>query len=136
MIAAIPIDQIDAYWPDVSPLLEKALEHGAGDLTLDYVYNDLKSGEEILLVVWDKEIKAAITMEIVEGRRTRWVNTVLCGGTDADSWLQEWLDAAVRIAEEQEAELLATGRRGWLRKLKPYGFEELQTVVRYGRRII
>lgn len=130
MIGAIRRDQIDAYWPTVEPLLEMALEHGDGDLTIEDVYSDLMDGTQILLIAYNQGIKAAITMEIVTGRRSRWLNVVLCGGEDSDEWLEEWKEAAEQIAEEQEASLMVTGRRGWLKKLKPFGFKEAYTVAR------
>lgn len=136
MIAAIPRNQVDDHWLKVKPLLESALEYGDGDLTIEDVYSDLMDGTQVLLVVYDGPIKAAITMEMVKGRRKRWMNTVLCGGSDTNDWLPEWMDAAEELAREQGAELMVTGRRGWLKKLKPFGFQEAYTVARYERREI
>ena len=58
------------------------------------------------------------------------MNILLIGGEDSDNWFDETMKAFAEIANEQQADVITVhGRRGWVKKLKQYGYDEIHTTV-------
>ena len=130
MIIAIQPYNLDSVWIEIAPLIEKGLFFNTGDITLNDAHDRIESGEYLLICATQgNEIQAAIVVELVtQSRKT--CNIVLAGGTDMDNWLDDFMNEIKSLAAEQGAEALTImGRKGWLRKMKPYGFEETARIL-------
>lgn len=57
----------------------------------------------------------------------------ITAGSDLDEWMDEFLEIAAAVARDYECVELRglAARQGWLKKLKPYGWEEVFTTIRY-----
>ncbi len=130
MIIAIPPESLDEAWLQVEPLLSKGLAFNNGDITTEETYDRISDGTYLLVCsMLGNEIQAAFAVELVTNHR-KTCNIVLAGGQDIDSWLDDFMDTIRSLAKEQGAEALTImGRKGWARKMKPYGFHETARIL-------
>jgi len=130
LIVAIPPEQIEDIWIQVSPLLEKALNKNPGDIDLELVRERLESGEYLLMcAIENDKILASFAVELVNEKR-KTANIVLCGGERMDDWLDQFMDTIKPLVRDQGCEAITImGRAGWQRKMKPYGFSETARIL-------
>lgn len=105
--------------------------YGRGELDADDIDAALLDGTMLLLVFCrGGEYLAAVVAELVDKPRYPICHIVAAGGRDSDDWLDVWWDSVQELAREQGArQIFVSGRKGWERKLKPYGFEHAYTVI-------
>ena len=132
MITPIPVNKLDSVWHTVSPLLAKALEYN-NELDLNDVLDGILREEYLLMVAVEAAgIKAAFVLEMVEKPLKRICNIMLCGGTDMDSWLTDYLDQVYVIAEAQGADsVYVMGRPGWKKILASHGFKQIGSIYEH-----
>jgi len=130
LIVAIPPEQIEDIWVKVSPMLEKALNKNPGDLDIDDVRDKMFSGEYLLMcAVEGEDILASFAVEIFSEKRKK-ANIVLCGGEQIDEWLTPFMNVIKPLVKEQGCDVLTImGRKGWERKMKPFGFCETARIL-------
>lgn len=107
--------KIDEIWPHVAPILAKAFEEIAADLTLESAEQSLRSGSGLLWIVWSDQrriIAAAIT-ELWETPRHKICVITACAGSDLESWKHYMTDLEQYARAEGCAILRVAGRRGW-----------------------
>ncbi len=123
-IVAIPRDEIRDWWPWIEPGLAETLKHGIGQYNSDDVLNRLLNDTWLLFMVMDNDsLVACQVVRIVESQK-RLFEIAVCWGSDMDKWLDDILEAFIRIAKDFKCvELAINGRPGWVRLGKPRDFK-------------
>lgn len=131
-IAGITSDRIDDVWDRCSKFIEMGINHSQCELsTMDY-YDRLVAQEMQLWVVYDeeKQIKCALTTEVIEYPRKKVCRIVSLGGRNLDEWVERWLDILERWAEENDCDSIETYcRKGFIKKLEKFGYTNTYTVL-------
>lgn len=134
VIGAVPANMIDLIWDRVEPLIKTVEEKAPDDISLEVVRERLLSGNNLLVTVSSgPEIIAVNVIDIKEldtGMKILYIP--ITAGTDMENWIREFLDIAKAIALDHGCDELRgmAVRDGWLKKLKPYGWEPMFTTVR------
>ena len=118
------------YWPIAKEYLAKsaALSHGAFDL--DDIYRRLVSKDAQLWCVHNGDIKAVIVTQIMIYPKQKRLKLFLLGGEDMAKWEPMVSDVWDRFAKENGcAGIEISGRRGWARNAKQYGYEEQEVTM-------
>ena len=131
-IAGITSDRIDDVWDRCSKFIEMGINHSQCELsTMDY-YDRLVNQEMQLWVVYDeeKQIKCALTTEVIEYPRKKVCRIVSLGGRNLDEWVERWLDILERWAEENDCDSIETYcRKGFIKKLEKFGYSNTYVVL-------
>lgn len=134
-IAAIPIPLLDVVWPKCEPILKRATDLSHGETTTNIAYQKILNGHTLLLTVVDEgEIIACVTAEVRtfdSGLKALFLPLV--AGDDMDGWIEQIYNISILLAKEHgcgEVRGICV-RKGWSRKLKPLGWEDCHTVMRY-----
>lgn len=130
-IYGIETSMLDRAWDEIKPFIELGLEHAQDELTAIDVYNLIKQHVVVPIVMgYEGEILAVVTLELSEKPNKRIMSLMTAGGTSIDKWLDEFLEIATQLAVEQNCDAIyITGRRGWEKKLKRYGYNYAYTVL-------
>lgn len=135
IISAIPVELIDPIWPLVKDHLQKVIDISRGEVTLEALHKRFMKTDAILITInRGKEIVAVNTLEIRtsdDGKRSLFIPVT--GGSELEMWMDQFLEVAKSIAKEHNCIRLRglAARKGWLRKLKPLGWETIYHVVEY-----
>lgn len=133
IIAAVPATLIEVLWDKVTPHLQRVVDVAHGEITLDSVKAKLIRGDALLITISDQDsIIAVNTMEVRyfdSGRKAMFIP--ITGGDNLDLWMDRFLKVAKAIAKDHGCDELRglAVRKGWMRKLAPYGWEEVHTVI-------
>ena len=109
--------------------LQRAIDHSNDELDIDAMYQRIRDDDMILLIAADSagKIYASCIVEVREfdtGKRVLAVTTL--NGYQMAAWLDELIMALRGVAVHLEcSEVYATGRSGWLKKLKKHGFRPI-----------
>jgi hypothetical protein len=109
-------------WPEAEALLEPARQRGRFESVIE--------PDEALYVVLDgDELLACATAWLGEREGEKLVEVKLVGGSDYRRWIGE-LDKVIGAAASQAgaARMVAIGRAGWAKALRPHGWAQLQSV--------
>ena len=130
-MVAIEHKQIETIWPRVKDHIQAALSHSKGEISLETIKGRLLENRSLLLLACENVvILASIVCELVDTDNGRVCNIVTCGGSDSDTWLDEWYNQIVPIAKDQGCVRISlNGRKGWEKRLKKYGFEHAYTTL-------
>jgi hypothetical protein len=114
--------------------IARAVEYSDGEETEETVFNGLMTSNMQLWLVgneFDETIIGVLVTKVLNyADKHREVHIVAAGGKEVDKWMQ-YLDILEAFAHQQGATALRMhGRRGWQKKLKPFGFEERAIVMR------
>ena len=131
MIAAIPRQDISGLWPVIEPYIDRALKFTFGEYKSNDVKDKAMDGHVIFFVVSkDGLIQSVISAEMVETPHKKYMNIVTTAGINFDEWIDDTVDTIIAVAKEQGAEdITMIGRKGWLRKMKKYGFKHKYTAL-------
>lgn len=115
------IKNIDEVWDRAKPLIEPALDHAEGEMTIEDVKKKLSTGKMGLLVINDFE--AVCTIEFVEYSRISALRVVTLAGHNMELWLDELLQYIEKWAESYKlGRIEHLGRKGWVKVLEKYGY--------------
>lgn len=130
-IYGIDIHMLDEAWHEISPMIQKGLDFAHNEMNLSDVYKLIKDKTVVPIVMsFNGDILAVVTMEICEKPQKRIMALMTAGGTELDQWLDEFLEVAFHLAEEQGCDAIyINGRPGWSKKLKRYGYNHAYTVL-------
>jgi hypothetical protein len=117
--------QLASTWDQHAPLFERALEQSwqPGD-NLATVSKILAQGKAWCIdVTMNGQILASVVVERIETKGGDFLNIWLCAGSAIDEWLAEILAFIEDWAAMMNTKgVMLSGRTGWQRKLKGYGY--------------
>ena len=123
---------IDAVWPDVEAMVERALRHGQGDeVTVDDIRQQAVDGAMGVLVVTLEKVVGVCVFRIVDAQvRKVWVD--ILAGVDLDSWADAIESALNQIKEGIGATCVeGSCRPGLARYLKRRGWRRKSIIMEY-----
>ena len=130
-LTGIPSQEIDEIWDACLPFIELASKKGQEEMSAKDIYNFCKDAKMQLWIVFDSdaEIKAVVTTEIVNYPRKKVCRVVTLGGEEIDNWLHS-ISVIEAWAEEKGCHAIETFcRKGFIKKLEKYGYEQTYTVL-------
>ena len=134
-ISAVPSNLIDLVWDQVEPLIDKVVEKAPGEIVTSLVKERLLANDELLMLVseGDKVIAANVVTVRTLDSGVRALYIPIVGGSRMNEWMSDFLSQVELLAKDYNCTELRglAARKGWLSKLKPYGWEEVYTTVRY-----
>lgn len=119
-IVNVKVENVDAIWPHVAPLLLKCFEKAPGYLTPGELWQMCRSGHAFLLIAHEGEALAGASVWCFE--TTFGQHSFVCkalAGANLDQWVKPIFDAARVMAKQGGATAItATGRVGLQKTLK------------------
>ena len=117
-----------AAWPRVADLIQLALDEGWGEMNIGDVWERVQAGlMQVLVVLDDEKILAALVTEVVDYPRRRALRVVFAGGEGMEDWVEEVDQLLLVGAKKVGAQgIEICGRAGWGRALR-----SLQYKVKY-----
>jgi len=133
-ISAVPAGLIDYIWDDVAPLLQRVEDKAPDDIHSPTVKRELEAGNKMLITITREQTLLAINVLDVRtlDSGTKVLYIPITAGDEMDLWLDRFLEVAIDAAKAYHCTELRgmAVRKGWLTKLKPYGWEEMFTTIR------
>lgn len=131
-IACPSLEQINACWDEISPLIQRACDHSNGELSTDVILRCINEGSLMLVVVYeDKKLTAAVTFEQTNfetGKRV--MNIQVAAGDNVDAWFHQIEQLAESLAKRYQCDdIYIIGRKGWAKKMKHLGYSEVHTIL-------
>ena len=120
-------------WPQVQPIIDRALVHSHGRLDASSQFDLLINGTDNLWVATkDDEIIAAIVTEVATlPTGMKLLICLFCAGKEFSEWSEEMHQKLVSFAKDNDCKAMElTGRKGWTRLLKRWDWETEYTVFR------
>lgn len=119
MIACVVApEHVEQHWPAVAPMIEKALEHGMGEYTLDDAKEMAASGAwRLFMAVKPGEVVAAGLGQIDDYPRKRvfWIRVL--GAVDSAA-LEVMRELTEQVGRAAGCNVIAfAGRPGWVRSV-------------------
>ena len=128
-IAGVPAEEAGKWWPVVSEWCVAALEYGCGLLELEDIVAGVAARDMQMWLVFDDDRPVAVCItEILSFPRKKMLSAFIIGGVGLESWVGQLDDTLTRYAQGQGCTVLnGSGRRGWERVLKKFGWEHPAT---------
>lgn len=124
--------RIDEVWPEIEPMLEEAIKYSDGKFTAKCVKDALTTKEMQLWVAVNKKekIQAFAVTQIVNYPAKRVMIIMFASGSCLEKWLH-FIHILKNYAEYQDCRSIEIyGRKGWEKKLAPYGYQTIHSVYR------
>jgi hypothetical protein len=128
VIAMVPPTMVDFIWAKCLPHFEEVAKKAPEDIGIDTIHDRILEGHTLLVAILDgDEVVAINTMDVQtldSGNKVLYIP--ITGGSRMDEWMERFLDIAHGVAAVHDCiELRGLAvRKGWLRKLSDYGWEE------------
>lgn len=128
---AVPPYAVDEVWSEISPFIQKGLDYAHGEMGIDDVKQMVLNDVVVPIVMAHQgKVLAVVTMEISEKPSKRVMSLMTAGGEELENWLDEFMHVADKLAIEQGVDAIyVTGRKGWEKKLRRYGYNYAYTVL-------
>ena len=128
-VYGIPTQMVDSVWPHARAILTPAVKDET-DMTLESVYDDLKTGVFHLWIIGNYDAVAVTQLQDRPKRRVAWIQFI--AGYDMPTWFDEWLKAVEFYAQAAGCEAIEfSGRKGWLKHAKKHtNYKPTWTVFR------
>jgi len=124
------IEAIDSVWDEASPLLQKAIDHSFGEVSIQDVYKNLTEGQSKLIIITDERLIAAAVIEPVDYPQIRTARISFLGGERMGDWIPAIIEFITIWSEESGMDgIEVIGREGWVKMLKPLGFKKAYTHI-------
>ena len=121
-ISGVPPWHARGVWPLAGPWTEDALKQGAQMVTADEVLEAIEEGRIALWLVLEDGVAVASFTTMVEGQGLTWFTL---GGHGIERWLPDVDKLLTLLARAMGCRRVQLrGRRGWTRKLAPFGWKE------------
>ena len=125
-IVELQRDQAADVWDELVPFVRKALAFDIySTITLDEIEKQVAGGYARVLICADGErlLAANVVQLFKNAMGERVLHVLATAGDEAHRWLAELIDALNDLAALEGAiAVTMSGRPGWARKLRPYGF--------------
>lgn len=122
---------VSQEWPEAKPFIEKAVPYAHGEVTIAHLEEALMNGLTRLITIREDGVMiAAVILSIHHYPAKKVCQVSYAGGDGMDKWAKQGFPVVIEVARAAGAKsILVQGRRGWLRELKQYGFEEYSTLI-------
>jgi len=118
--------EADGLWPEIESFVADALRHDMfNTISVDEIQRQISSGYAVVLATASREqLLAATVCQLYKTREgERLVHVLTTAGTDSDRWLPQLIESLKTLAQTEHCGgVTMSGRPGWARKLKQYGF--------------
>ena len=121
-------------WPCYRQMLERACEYSLLDNdNVEEYRKDCISGSKLLVEIGNDSASMGVAiLEVIETKEGDALHVVALAGEDMGVWLDDFIDFLRHTSKRLEchAGVTLSGRVGWVRELRRYGFEHLYTIMR------
>jgi hypothetical protein len=114
-------EEILTYWPNISPHIDAALEHSAGEITTFQTFQQAMIGQiHVWAYVDQDKITSAFATRFLIFDNTKSLQIMACGGAVADWELTQPVHSAFeQFAKDNECQNIQIwGRKGWVKRLE------------------
>ena len=126
MIALIHPSMLDEYWPVIEPYIIKASERGGSDLTIDEIKEACRHDYRAGILEQDGKVVGGIVFQIYAER----LHIVSLAGELRAGWCNEMEEDIDLLAAELGRSIISlSGRPGWERKLRQFGYRANKDVL-------
>jgi len=131
-ISVVPPQMVPLVWDKAEPLIQRGAERAPDDISIDKTYNKLITGSQLLILI--TKGTEVIAVNVLDTKTTdagvKYLFIHITAGDELESWVAQFLEVAKAIAKEYGCKKIrGTGRPGWARKLKQYGWEASHQTV-------
>ena len=130
-LTGIPSQEIDEIWDACVPYLDLVEKKGQGEMATEDIYKLCKEAKMQLWVIFDNDanIKGVGTTEVLIHPRKKVCRIITLGGVGFDEWMHS-ISVIEAWAEEKGCHAIETFcRKGFIKKLEKYGYEQTYTVL-------
>jgi len=130
--SGVQSSMIVGIWPVVEELVEKGLDSEQGFYDAQDILGLLKQKKMQLWVAIDageKKIVAVMVTQIAGYPKGKACWLVLVGGAEMDGWIKFMKIIKAWAKHEECDRILSFSRDGWIRRLAPYGFKKMRTLI-------
>lgn len=133
-LAAVPAALVELLWDQMEPLIDLVVAKAPEDLVTSVIKTQLMEGSTMAVIVYREQIIIAVNVLDVKsldsGMKVLYVPII--GGAELDLWAEDFMVMLKVIAKDYGCSELRgmAVRKGWMKKLKPLGWEEMFTTVR------
>jgi hypothetical protein len=122
-IIAIHPDDLAAWWPRLSPGVERCLKWGLGIQTERSLYERIGDGEFMLFAAMQDDEPLAAVVACIRQGDVKIFDVGYCWGTQVDEWIEPIYQAFETIGQQLGCEQMAfNGRPGWRKLARNMGF--------------
>lgn len=130
MIKYLSPADVSKDWESIGPLLQRVLDKFDYGSDASDIYADVISGRRVMWSINDLEGLAVLSVTNLPKFSTLDVDCL--AGDNMDKWLAPFIDQLTKYAKVLGCKYVdASGRKGWIRQLKQFGFKEASYDVRY-----
>lgn len=131
MIREVPAESLHRYWPQIEPLIAKALSHGQGDeATPAHIARNIMQGvSHLWAIVEDDRIQAVCVVSVID-TMVRKVFVEVLAGENMSAWVAELQQALADYRDLLGARCVeASCRPGLVKVLKKMGWKSKATIM-------
>jgi len=114
-------EEILNYWPQISPHIDAALEHSAGEITTFQTFKQAMNGQMHVWVYVDQDtITSAFATRFLIFDNRKSLQIMTCGGSIADWKVTQPVHSIFeQFAKDNECQNIQIwGRKGWVKRLE------------------
>jgi hypothetical protein len=127
-------DQALQNWPEISMMLNRALEHGQGESTLtDYMRKIINYNAQCWAIVGESGLEGCGLTEILTYAQHKTLHIIVFAGSNFEDQAKHF-QSVLDFAKHNGCKSVEQwGRDGWMRMLPKYlpKFKKVYTVMRY-----
>ena len=134
-VTVVPRRMLDFVWDQCEPLIERVAKRAPDDIvtaiTKQNLFND---AQRLIIISKGDSIYACHVLDVRtldSGKNVLYIS--ISAGEDMEEWLDDFHQLCEAIAKEHNCiELRGLAcRKGWMKKLQPYGWSEQFTTIGY-----
>jgi|TARA_R100000329_G_scaffold151479_1_gene147848 hypothetical protein len=131
----VPQEYVRDIYPKIEEYIDRVVPTSNGRFDKIDLLHDIIVGKATLWTVVDEEednkIYGIIFTEITSYPRRKFLSITFASGDRLDEWMDESLKVLENWAVDNECESMEiTGRKGWVKKLKPHDWEEEFVIIK------
>lgn len=130
MIKYLTADEVITSWPKIEPLLQRVLDRFDYGSDPDDILVDVINGRRMVWSINDFEGVAVLSVTNLPNFSTLDVDCL--AGDNMNEWLTPFINQLTKYAKVLGCKYVdSSGRKGWIKQLKQFGFKETSYDVRY-----
>jgi len=130
-LIGVPPNQVSEIWDYIRPVVMEGKKYWEDYTTVEQLYKDITQGKfQCWIVINEGVIITVFLTEIIEYPKKRVLSIVWICGSELDKYLECFLSyLEVWAVNLGVSSAMVTGRRGWIRKLRPLGYTQERIIV-------